>query len=63
MMNIRRLPIVGDVHLGREQWPEKPEDWASLWSTSPLPVRVSSIAYSVNEECKAFSSLGLRFSN
>ena len=27
MSNVRKLPIVGDVHLSREQWPSQPDDW------------------------------------
>jgi len=35
MRNVRRLEIVGDVHLSREEWPSLPEDWENLWSIRP----------------------------
>ena len=48
MKNMRKLPIVGDVHLGRDQWPETPEDFLNIWQTRPLPLRLSKIIYQVN---------------
>ena len=35
LKNVRKLPIVGDVHLGREEWPSAPADWKNLWSIEP----------------------------
>lgn len=35
LRNVRKLPIVGDVHLGREEWPSLPEDWEALWGINP----------------------------
>lgn len=63
MENVRKLPIVGDVHYGREQWPSTQKDWSNLLSIAPLPVKLNKIVYSVNEKEAAFSSLGLRFAS
>ena len=63
MNNVRKLPIVGDVHFGREQWPSEPEDWQNLLSITPLPIKLSKIIYTVNESEKAFESLAFKFSN
>jgi len=63
MKNVRKLPIVGDVHYAREQWPATTEDWQNLWSTNPLPVKLSKLVYSVNEKEQAFNSLSLQFAN
>ena len=43
MSNVRRLPIVGDVHLSREERPSLPIEWQNLWSIRPLPVRLLKI--------------------
>ena len=61
MQHVRKLPIVGDVCSDREEWPSSPDDWLNILSIRPLPVRLNQIVYSVNEEERAFSSLGLRF--
>ena len=63
MSDVRKLPIVGDVHYAREQWPAQPDDWKDLLGISPLPIKLSQIIYSVNESEQAFDSLGLKFSN
>ena len=63
MKNVRHLPIVGDVHLSREQWPSDAKDWQNLWSIQPLPIKLSKIIYSVNEQEKAFTSISLHFQN
>ncbi len=59
--DIRRLPIVGDVHLQREEWPSSPEDWQNLLSIQPGPVQLNKIFYSVNQIEKAFEALSLNF--
>lgn len=61
--NVRRLPIVGDVHLEREEWPFTPEDWHNLLGITPAPVQLSKIIYSVNEDEEAFDAISLRFVN
>ena len=49
LTNIRRLPIVGDVHLAREEWPSSQQDWVNLWSLPDLPAKLSRVSYSINE--------------
>lgn len=49
MRYVRRLPIVGDVHLRREEWPSAPKDWLKLWML-PHPIRVCKIRYAINVE-------------
>ena len=61
LSQVRKLPIVGDVHLAREQWPQSPQDWNNLWSLGPKAIRLSKIVYSVNRQRKAFDMLGLVF--
>ena len=61
--NVYRLPIVGDVHLEREEWPFSPEDWHNLLSITPAPVTLSKIIYSVNVDEEAFDAISLRFAN
>jgi len=56
--NVRRKPIVGDVHMKREEWPETREDWSKLWSL-PKPIRVCKIRYSVNVRERAFDAISL----
>jgi len=63
MASVRRLPIVGDVHLQREEWPFSPNDWKDLLSIWPAPVQLNKIVYSVNEKEKAFDAISLRFKN
>ena len=63
MKKVRCLPIVGDVHLAREQWPSSPQDWRNLWSIRPLAVKLDKIVYSVNKREKAFNAISLRFLN
>ena len=63
MKNVRHLPIVGDVHLSREQWPSCAKDWQNLWSIQTLPIKLSKIIYSVNEQEMAFNSMSLHFQN
>ena len=63
MKNLRRLPIVGDVHLGRESWPSTQEDWENIFSIKPLPIKLCKIAYSVNEREKAFNAIRIHFKN
>ena len=58
---MRRLPIVGDVHLEREEWPSSPEDWHNLLSLQPGPVQLSRIFYSVNQTERAFEVISLHF--
>jgi len=50
MKNVRKLPIVGDVYCGRKQWPSASKDWEDLLSIRPLPIKLTKIIYSVNEE-------------
>ena len=61
MRNVRKLPIVGDVHLGREEWPSLPEDWEALWNINPQPIRLSKITYSVNTAERCFNAISLSF--
>jgi len=60
---VKRLPIVGDVHLGREEWPSTPQQWNQLWSIEPKPIKLSHIVYSVNRQERAFDAFSLRFVN
>ena len=57
---LRRMPIVGDVHLGREEWPSSPADWENFLSL-PWPIKLTTIVYAVNQEERAFNALSLRF--
>ena len=50
MKNVRRLPIVGDVHHEREEWPATAEDWQNLLSINNWPIKLCQIVYSVNEK-------------
>ena len=59
--NLRKLPIVGDVHLSRGQWPNRPEDWLDLWALEPMPPRLNRLVYTVNEQELAFTSISLQF--
>lgn len=61
MKNVRKLPIVGDVHLSREQWPSTPTDWHNLWNIATVPAKLTKISYAVNEHAKAFSAFNLHF--
>ena len=63
MKNVRHLPIVGDVHLSREQWPSSAKDWQNLWSIQPLPIKLTKVTYAVNEQEMAFNSISLQFQN
>ena len=63
MKNVRRLPIVGDVHYTREVWPSTELDWSNLFSIDPLPIKLSKLVYSVNEEEQAFDAISLIFRN
>lgn len=60
MKFVRRMPIVGDVHLGREEWPATPEDWDNLWNL-PQPIKVSKLSYSINVDEMAFDALSISF--
>jgi len=61
MRNVRKLAIVGDVHLGREEWPSLPEEWENLWSIKPQPIKLSKITYCINKEEQCFSAISLSF--
>lgn len=63
MQNVRKLAIVGDVHLGREEWPSLPEDWENLWSISFKPIKLSKIVYAVNKKEQCFNAISLSFRN
>ena len=63
LSKVRKLPIVGDVHLCREQWPSSVDDWRRLWGISPHPIKLAKIVYSVNAKEQAFNSIKLQFAN
>ena len=63
MKNVRKLPIVGDVLCGHNSKPDSQQDWSNLLGIRPLPIKLCTIEYSINEQEEAFSSLSLQFSN
>jgi len=58
---MRKLAIVGDVHLGREEWPTLPADWENLWSIEPQPIKLTKITYSINAAERCFDAISLQF--
>ena len=61
LKNVRKLSIVGDVHLGREEWPSLPADWKNLWSIDPKPIKLTKITYSINTGERCFNAISLLF--
>lgn len=59
--NVRKLPIVGDVHLSREEWPATAEDWQNLWKMKKMPALLSKIVYAIDEKNQAFKAIRLVF--
>lgn len=59
--NVRKLPIVGDVHLSREEWPATAEDWQNLWKLKKMPALLSKIVYAIDEKNQAFKAIRLVF--
>lgn len=63
MKNVRRLPIVGDIHNSREAWPYTELDWVNLLGINPQPIKLSKLVYSINQEEGAFDAISLIFNN